>query len=71
MFIAFKVKMFSFTIVMLLSKQLFINNPKLEEFRADLDKTYREKEHILSESEEKINVSVKRILAVKYAYSII
>lgn len=35
-------------------EQLFINNPKLEEFRADLDKTYREKEHILSESEEKI-----------------
>ena len=35
-------------------EQLFINNPKLEEFRSDLDKTYREKEHILSESEEKI-----------------
>lgn len=33
---------------------LFISNPKLEEYKADLDKTYREKEHILSASEEKI-----------------
>ena len=34
--------------------KLFIDCPSLEEFRADLDKTYREKEHILSENEEKI-----------------
>lgn len=33
---------------------LFISNPKLEEYKADLDKTYREKEYILSASEEKI-----------------
>ena len=35
-------------------EKLFESNPKLEEFRADLDKTYREKEHILTENEEKI-----------------
>ena len=35
-------------------ENLFVINPKLEEFRADLDKTYREKEHILTENEEKI-----------------
>ena len=35
-------------------KKLFVDCPLLEEFRSDLDKTYREKEHILSESEEKI-----------------
>ena len=35
-------------------EKLFVSNPKLEEFRADLDKTYREKEHILTENEEKI-----------------
>ena len=34
--------------------KLFIDCPSLEEFKADLDKTYREKEHILSENEEKI-----------------
>lgn len=34
--------------------QLFIDNPKLEDYKADLDRTYREKEHVLSESEEKI-----------------
>lgn len=33
---------------------LFKNNSKLEEFRADLDSTYREKEHVLSENEEVI-----------------
>lgn len=31
---------------------LFKSNSKLEEFRADLDSTYREKEHVLSENEE-------------------
>ena len=35
-------------------ENLFISNEKLEEYRADLDKTYREKEHILTENEEKI-----------------
>ena len=35
-------------------ENLFISNKKLEEYRADLDKTYREKEHILTENEEKI-----------------
>ena len=35
-------------------ENLFKECSKLEEFRADLDKTYREKEHILSENEEKI-----------------
>ena len=35
-------------------EKLFVSNHKLEEFRADLDKTYREKEHILTENEEKI-----------------
>lgn len=35
-------------------EKLFIDCPSLEEFKADLDKTYREKEHILTESEEKI-----------------
>ena len=35
-------------------ENLFISNSKLEEYRADLDKTYREKEHILTENEEKI-----------------
>ena len=35
-------------------QSLFSSNEKLEEFRADLDKTYREKEHILTENEEKI-----------------
>lgn len=35
-------------------ESLFIECLSLEEFRADLDKIYREKEHILSESEEKI-----------------
>ena len=34
--------------------QLFIEEPKLDEFKANLDDIYREKEHILSESEEKI-----------------
>lgn len=34
--------------------QLFVINPKLDEYKADLDKTYREKAHILSASEEKI-----------------
>lgn len=32
--------------------ELFNSNPKLEEYRALLDQTYREKKHILSESEE-------------------
>lgn len=32
--------------------KLFIDNKKLEEFKSDLDRTYREKEHILSENEE-------------------
>lgn len=31
---------------------LFKSNSKLEEFRADLNSTYREKEHVLSENEE-------------------
>ncbi len=31
---------------------LFVDNPRLEEFKADLDATYREKEHILTENEE-------------------
>lgn len=35
-------------------EKLFIDCPSLEEFKADLDKTYREKEHILTENEEKI-----------------
>ena len=35
-------------------EKLFEENPKLNEFRADLDRTYREKEHILTENEEKI-----------------
>ena len=35
-------------------EKLFIDNPKLNEYRADLDKTYREKEHILTANEEKI-----------------
>ena len=35
-------------------EKLFVSNHKLEEFRSDLDKTYREKEHILTENEEKI-----------------
>ncbi len=34
--------------------QLFINEPKLNEYKSDLDKIYREKKHILTESEEKI-----------------
>lgn len=34
--------------------KLFVLNTKLEEFRADLDSTYREKEHILEENEEVI-----------------
>jgi len=33
---------------------LFKECPKLEDFKADLDRIYREKKHILSESEEKI-----------------
>ena len=35
-------------------EQLFVDNSKLLEYKADLDKTYREKEHILTASEEKI-----------------
>ncbi len=35
-------------------ENLFITCSELEEYRADLDKTYREKEHILTENEEKI-----------------
>ena len=35
-------------------EQLFVDNSKLLEYKADLDKTYREKEHILNASEEKI-----------------
>ncbi len=35
-------------------EQLFKDNEKLLEFKDDLDKTYREKEHILTENEEKI-----------------
>ena len=35
-------------------EKLFIDNLKLNEYRADLDKTYREKEHILTANEEKI-----------------
>lgn len=35
-------------------KALFTSNPKLDEFKADLDRTYREKKHILSEKEEVI-----------------
>ncbi len=35
-------------------ENLFINNLSLNEFKEDLDKTYREKEHILTENEEKI-----------------
>lgn len=34
--------------------KLFVDNNKLEEFKADLDCTYRQKEHILTENEEKI-----------------
>ena len=34
--------------------ELFIQNPKLLEFKADLDRTYREKGHVLSEQEETI-----------------
>lgn len=34
--------------------KLFIDNPKLNEYKADLDKTYREKKHILTENEEVI-----------------
>lgn len=33
-------------------KKLFSSNPKLEEFKADLDRIYRGKEHALSEKEE-------------------
>ena len=33
---------------------LFVQNEKLEEFRAELERIYREKEHILTENEEKI-----------------
>lgn len=33
-------------------EQLFKTNPKLELYRHDLDNTYREKEHILTENEE-------------------
>ena len=35
-------------------EKLFEINPTLDEFKADLDKTYREKEHVLTASEEKI-----------------
>ncbi len=35
-------------------ENLFLQCESLEEYRADLDRTYREKEHILSENEEKI-----------------
>ena len=35
-------------------EKLFEDNPVLDEFKADLDKTYREKEHVLTASEEKI-----------------
>lgn len=35
-------------------EKLFEDNPALDEFKADLDKTYREKEHVLTASEEKI-----------------
>lgn len=35
-------------------ESLFKTNSKLEEFKADLDSTYREKEHVLSENEEVI-----------------
>lgn len=34
--------------------KLFIDEPKLEQFKSYLDDIYRDKEHILSESEEKI-----------------
>ncbi|MBQ8659570.1 MAG: hypothetical protein IJ475_01865 [Bacilli bacterium] len=34
--------------------KLFETNPKLEEFKSDLDRTYREKNHILTENEESI-----------------
>lgn len=37
---------------------LFLLNPKLLEFKADLDKIYREKEHILPDNEEKIIVEL-------------
>ena len=33
---------------------LFTSNPKLMEYKADLDRTYREKKHILNENEEVI-----------------
>lgn len=35
-------------------EKLFIDCVNLKEYRADLDRTYREKEHILTENEEKI-----------------
>ena len=35
-------------------ENLFTTCSELEEYRADLDRTYREKEHILTENEEKI-----------------
>lgn len=35
-------------------EKLFLDCEFLKEYRADLDKTYREKEHILTENEEKI-----------------
>jgi len=35
-------------------RKLFIDEPKLEEFKFNLDNIYREKKYILSESEEKI-----------------
>ncbi len=35
-------------------ENLFLQCESLEEYRADLDRTYREKEHILTENEEKI-----------------
>lgn len=34
--------------------KLFCDEPKLLEFKADLDRTYRQKEHVLTENEEKI-----------------
>ncbi len=37
-----------------LYEQLFTSNTKLEEYRADLDKIYREKAHILTANEERI-----------------
>lgn len=33
---------------------LFMNEPKLKEFKKDLDKIYRQKKHVLEENEEKI-----------------